>query len=775
MQPLQNTRKSLKTLSLSGELVSVGTVLRERYRLVELLGRGSQGHTFLAHHEFLNHPCVVKVLPHRVADQHEEAARQLRAEASAGFRVNHPNVVRVLDGDTVDGLWFFVMEFVDGIDLSETTNCGTLIDWRQAVRFALDAARGLEAIHGAGLLHRDIKPGNLILGSDGRLRVADLGVAGLVSKQHEYAVPDQSERVGTLAYAAPEVLTDADYADCRSDLYSLGATLYELITGHLPRGASVYRNFLGSDGGAVKWPEKAAAEVPEWLITVVLKLLEPEPEGRFETAEALIGYLEQPGDRRPRRTQSHAADLPEPGGLVVLPFENSAESIGDDWLGHALADHLTRSLARLDGVYVADIDQFLPTLERLEQRDGQSRSERLLRAGRLSGAATVIEGSFVRRDDKLELDVRLHRTASSEPAYIGPLNNELSMLAELEAELVERIIKLLELNQEGVATTRTRRGDRKLAAEERFFTAKRAFLRGDYETAKELGEQAVEIDPAHGDALGIVGACCARVGKYDEAVESNRRQQELAREQGDQWLKVQADANLGSMYYFRGEYEAANDCMWRAARLAEKQGLAADLAHIRNNQGFVLLQMGRQQEAGETFLQAIETLKKYGALVALVGPYNGMGHVLREQQRYGEAREYFQRALLLAQESEDNVNAGVAYMNLGQCALLQGRLSDAKHELAVALNILAKTSFWNGLARVYEYMAELNLRLTNCEEAMRCAQQRIELAQRHANTRMEAAAWRQKAEALKLMDRPREAQVCLHHAGDGERNMRTAT
>jgi tetratricopeptide (TPR) repeat protein len=258
------------------------------------------------------------------------------------------------------------------------------------------------------------------------------------------------------------------------------------------------------------------------------------------------------------------------------------------------------------------------------------------------------------------------------------------------------------------------------------------------------------------------------MGRYDQAVEYNRQQQILAAQESDEQLKVQAHANMGSMHYFRGEYQAADGCLTRAARTAEGLGMTTELAQIRNNLGFVLLQLGRQAEASETFLRAIGTLKKYGALVALIGPYNGMGHVLCEQKGYEEARAYFRRALALAQESDDDVNMGIAYMNLGRCAVLQGRLADAKHELAIALNILEQTSFWNGLARVYEYMADLNLRLSNCTEAVRCAEKRIELARRHSNLRMESAAWRQKATALKLAGRTAEADTCLAQVNDGE-------
>ncbi len=745
-----------------------GTVLRDRYRLVGVLGEGAHGLTFLAHHEFLNHPCVVKVLPCRIEEASDGAVRRLRNEASAGFRVNHPNVVRVLDGDALNGIWYFVMEYVDGVDLGAATRSGVLIDWRQAVQFAIDTARGLDAIHRAGLVHGDVKPGNLILGTDGHVRVADLGVVRLIHKQRELAEVAECNRVGTIAYAAPEVFRHDGHVGSEADLFSLGATLFELVTGVLPRGESVYRTLLES----VSWPQDGPQDVPEWFVGAILRLLDGVPEERFESAEALADYLEHPTEQQARRESPPRADYPEPRGLVVLPFENASEAVGDEWLGHALADHLARSLSQMQGAYVADLDQFLPTLERIERRATGPRPKQLLEAGRLSGAATVIEGAFRRAGETIELSARVYQLGGVEPMIVETVRGELSTLVDLESELFDRLTGMLGLARADSAQEVKVRGGNALAAEERFFTAKRAFLRGDYETAMRLGKEAIDIDPKFGDALGFVGACCTRMGRYDEAVEYNRRQQVLATHERDERLKVQAQANMGSMHYFRGEYEAANDCLACAARTAEELGMTTELAQIRNNLGFVLLQLGQQAQAGDTFLRAVDTLKKYGALVALVGPYNGLGHVLREQKRYKEARGYFRRALALAQESDDQVNMGVAYMNLGHCALLQGRLADAKNELAVSLNILEQTSFWNGLARVYEYMADLNLRLSNCAEAILCAEQRIELAQRHSNLRMESAAWRQKAEALKLAGKAAEAQLCLTRGNNGDSKVR---
>ncbi len=745
-----------------------GTLLRDRYRLVEIIGNGAHGLTYLAHHEFLNHPCVVKILPHRITNASDGAVRRLRSEASAGFRVSHPNVVHVLDGDALEGICYFVMEYIDGVDLGAAAQGRILIDWRQALGFAIDAARGLEAIHRAGLVHRDVKPSNLILGTDGQVRVADLGVARLVHAHPGFAPLWHSARAGTLAYAAPEVFMPDQDVGPGADLYSLGTTLFELVTGSLPRGGSVYRTLLDSNRDAVCWPSHASQDVPDWFVAAILRLLAAAPEDRFGAPGALADYLQRPTDQNVRAAGPPQLDYPEPRGVVVLPFDNASGADSDAWLGHALADHLARSLSQLPGAYVPDLDQFLQTLERVKQRSPSPAAQQLLEAGRLSGAATVVEGAFRRTGETIELSLRVHQSAKGEPTAIKSVRGALSALIDLETRLFDRLRGGLGLAPADTSMSAKAPSRNVLAAEERFFTAKRAFLRGDYEAGMRFGKEAIELDPKYGEALGVVGACCARMGRYDEAVEYNRRQQALAARENDEQLKVQAQANMGSMHYFRGEYEAANDCLRQAAQTAEQLGMTTELAQIRNNLGFVLLQLGRQAEAGDTFLRAIDTLKKYGVLVALIGPYNGMGHVLREQKRYEEARGYFHRALALAQESDDGVNMGIAYMNLGHCALLHGRLADAKHELAIALNILEQTSFWNGLARVYEYMADLNLRLANCAEAVRCAEQRINLARRHSNVQMEMAGWRQKAEALTLAGRSAEAEICLAQLKDAE-------
>lgn len=753
-----------------GDGIGPGVVLRDRYRLCTPLGEGPHGTTYLAQHEFLKHPCVVKVLPYRIHRGTDAAVRRLRHEASAGFRVNDPRVVRVIDFDVAEGIWYFVMEYVAGVDLASLRADGLRLDWQQAVRVARDAARGLAAIHAADLIHRDIKPGNLILGADGVTRVADLGVVGLAGDAQDLADSDPEEMVGTLAYAAPEALDRAVRMDSRADLYSLGAALYEIVTGRTPReGRGLYEMLLAADRGRPAWPADVAGDVPEWFVGAILKLLETDPGARFPSAAALLSVLDHPtvpaGGTVPAVVTG--PERSEPRGLVVRTFENRSESDAQDWLGHAMADHVARALRRIPTVYVVDRTQFSTTLERIHIHGG-SEGGRLRRAARLNGAGMIIEGDFVCSESVVTVGVRLLSTTQSDTMTVGRVSGPLANVAALEAQLAGLIATRLGLQSPDEHRSAGVTATAALAAQKRFFSGKRAFFRGDYEAAIAEGRHAVELDPTFVEAVGFVGVCCARMGAYDEAAEHYTRQEQLADELGDERARVEAFANRGAMHYFRGEYERADEYLNRAVSTAESLGLASDVAQISNNLGFVQLQLGRPEQAEATFRRAIETHKSLGALVSLVGPYNGLGSVLRQQKRYSEARSYFQRALTLAQESEDGVNIGVAYMNLGQCAMLGGRLRDAKNELAMALNLLEDTSFWNGLARVYEFMADLNLRLGNAPEAVRCAERRVELAVRHGNLRIEASAWRQKAEALRMAGRTDEACACVRTAEQAE-------
>lgn len=742
-------------------IIAPDGVLRGKYRLSRRLGEGTHGVTFLAEHLFLGHPCVVKVLPRRAGDASDTAVRRLRTEARAGFRVHDPYVVHVLDCDVLRGTWYFVMEYIEGVDLGHLVRHGIRPPWHQVARLAADAAHGLAAIHRIGLVHRDVKPANLILGTDGRLRVADLGVVGVAEDHGEAGVGSTPEIVGTLAYTAPETFVSGGQVDARADLYSLGATLYHLTTGLLPHeGRLVFQRLIDLQNRPPSWPAEAA-KTPAWLRTAILRLLATEPAERFDSALAFLDALQAPSTAAAATPVPPPAEALEPRGIGVLPFENEQSAPDDDWLGYALANYVSRALSEMPRVYVTDQDGLVALFNRLAVEGDRDERRRVLEAGRMAGAATVITGHFRRAGGTISVRAEALRAAGSGRQTTVHVEGQLADLGEVQRGLLERLLRGLGLGERVAERSRTHVRSPLLAAQEKLALARQAFLRGSYDQAAAWATEAVALDPEFAEAIGFVGVCYARVGRYEEAARQHHEHEALARRWGDERLRVEALANLGVMNYFRGDYEAAERYYQEAAQTAGGLGLAVEEAHICNNLGFVLYRRGRLAEAEQAFTRAIETHRAYGGLSALANPYNGLGNVLIEQGRFREARWYYRRALAIAVDLGDRAAVGTTHMHLGRCAAVEQRFAEAQHEFTMALNALEETRFWNGLARAYEYMAEMNLQLGNCDEAMRCADKRIELARQHSNARMEAAAYLQKAESLKRAGRVEEAAACL--------------
>lgn len=189
--------------------------------------------------------------------------------------------------------------------------------------------------------------------------------------------------------------------------------------------------------------------------------------------------------------------------------------------------------------------------------------------------------------------------------------------------------------------------------------------------------------------------------------------------------------------------------------------LGGEVAKILGNLGFALMRLDRLEEAEAVFAESIAINKQFADLVSLQWPYNGMGTVLLRLERYAEASEYYRRALALAEEIGDRVNVGVSQMNLGRCACLVGDYTQASERFDAALDALGGTGFWNGLTLVYEYMAEMHLLTGRPEAALAAIDQRIDLACRHDNHRMEAEAWEQKARAFELLGQTDKALTAL--------------
>jgi len=289
------------------------TLAAGRYRVERELGHGGMATVYLAHDEELGRPVAVKLLPERLADDDSFRARFLREARLAG-RLSHPNVVRVYDAGEADGRPFIVMEYVPGTSVAES---GRLPAARVA-ELGVQACAGLQHAHEAGLVHRDVKPANLLVREDGVLKIVDFGIARAAESTRHTEV---GTLLGTAAYLAPEQIAGED-ATPASDVYSLGAVLYELLTGRPPYAFSSLAELGAMQAeGSIEAVRDVEPSVPGELEAAVMHALARDPRFRPASAaelghELAAGREEQPTRPLPQRRTTFS--LPGRGGALWL-------------------------------------------------------------------------------------------------------------------------------------------------------------------------------------------------------------------------------------------------------------------------------------------------------------------------------------------------------------------------------------------------------------------------------------------------------------------------
>ncbi len=269
--------------------------MTERYTVERKLGSGGMATVFLAHDTVLDRPVAVKVLATHLADDDQFRERFLR-EARLAAKFVHPNVVQVYDADEDERGPFIVMEYVEGHTLSEELRHRGRLPPAEAVGIGVQVCAALDAAHAAGLVHRDIKPQNILLRPDGRVKIADFGIArSLAATRHT----EIGTVLGTAAYLAPEQARGEEVTPA-ADIYSLGVVLYELLTGRTPFEADTLPELLlKREHGELVPPRDLVPGIPLALERVVMRCLALHPEHRPSSAAALARELEGGSDEPP--------------------------------------------------------------------------------------------------------------------------------------------------------------------------------------------------------------------------------------------------------------------------------------------------------------------------------------------------------------------------------------------------------------------------------------------------------------------------------------------
>ena len=268
----------------------IGKMLDGRYEILEVIGTGGMAIVYKAMDHRLNRQVAVKVLKNDLA-QNADFRRRFHDESHAVAMLSHPNIVAVYDVSRSSDIEYIVMELIDGITLKQyMQKKGNKLNWREALHFITQIVKALGHAHSRGIIHRDIKPHNIMVLRDGSVKVADFGIARVTSGGHSTLT---QEALGSVHYISPEQARGS-HIDERSDLYSAGVVLYEMITGRLPfEGDTPVSVAIQHINSIPLSPREIDPTIPEALEAITMKAMAPDPDNRYPSADAMLADLEE--------------------------------------------------------------------------------------------------------------------------------------------------------------------------------------------------------------------------------------------------------------------------------------------------------------------------------------------------------------------------------------------------------------------------------------------------------------------------------------------------
>jgi serine/threonine-protein kinase len=643
------------------------------YEILAPLGAGGMGEVYRARHHQLEREVAVKVLPSRLLGD-EGAQKRFAREARMLATLSHPNILAIYDFVTDGDQYCVVAELLEGETLRSRLS-GGILQWRRATEIGVQVAEGLAAAHAKGVIHRDLKPDNVFLTSEGRVKVLDFGLARALP----FASPDDDTAptavhltqpgtvLGTVGYMSPEQARGAA-ADGRSDVFSLGCVLYEMVAGRAP----FERETAAETIAAILKEEPpyltgSGELVPAELERVLLHCLEKSAEQRFQTARDLAFALDAllkgsgaaqtpyPGKRTGRRSRSIDT-------LAVLPFSNATGDADAEYLSDGITETLINSLSQLPKLRVTA----RTTVFRYK---GRNLPPQMI--GQDLGVRAVLTGTLAQRGEALVMQVDLVDAADGAQLWGEQFNRQSAELFVMQDELAQRILDKLRLRLTGEERKKvTKRHTQNVQAYQLYMKGRFYWNRrtpDGFRQAIEYFNQATLRDPNYALAhsgladcfslLSFYGALPPRVG-YQRARASAARALEL-----DDTL-AEAHASLAcALLYHAWDGEGAERAFQRA--------LALNPGYATARQWHA--QMLMAQDKLDLALQEIQKAQELDPLSFVISA--SMGMVLYSMRRFEEAVREHRNTLEL------EPNFLLARALLGMSLIEAGRADDAVAEL----------------------------------------------------------------------------------------------
>ncbi len=726
--------------SVSGRFyVEPGSELGSRYHVETLLGEGGMGSVYKAYDRELDRMVAIKVIrPGLVADP--SAVQRFKQELLLGSKVSHKHILRIHDLGEVEGLKFISMAYVDGEDLHGILRREGRLPIERAIAIARQIADALAAAHSEGVVHRDLKPHNILIDQAGTAYVSDFGLAKSLASAAD--MTRSGELLGTPRYMAPEQVSGGQ-VDHRVDLYAFGLILYEMVTGTVPfHGDSAIAELLMRVQTKPPDPRTVNAEIPGPLADVILRCLEANPNLRYQTAEDILAGLAfgDEGRSSSRRSYRRTQSIPLPLPALPAPATWSRQRIAAvvaailavagiaGWLalgrrsGPAasstattqtapVAPQHTRYLAVLpfrvlgdpqqlryvsDGVVEALSSRLfqLSNLTVVSNRDVEQarKAASIADAARTLGANLIVEGTVQSAGDSLRLVVNLHDIATGKRTWSRQFTGTRETLFTLQDDVYDGLVAALGASPrpETIAHSADRPTD-DIEAYDLYLKGRDALRAGpdakNLDSAIDFFQQAVRRDPRF--ALAHTGLADASLAMYGEKrdsiwVERARASAERAREIDDKLPQVHFA--LGSVYSESGRNAEAVIVLRKALELAPN----SDEAYRR---------LGLAYQALRRKADAIDALKK----AVNVNPYfwvnhNSLGEAYLQFGDHDLALDEFKRVIEL------EPNNFVGHNNIASTYFTQGKWEDCIPAYERSIKLQPHWLTYSNLGTAYFYL-----------------------------------------------------------------------
>jgi non-specific serine/threonine protein kinase len=607
-----------------------------RYVVSAEIGRGGMGEVFRATDPVMRRNVAIKVVSGKYATE-EGGLERFQREVRAVAALNHPNICTVYDAGEYDGRPFLVMELLEGESLRERLDRG-LMTAEDIVDIGAQIADGLEYAHSKGVIHRDVKPPNIFITSSGHAKVLDFGIAKLLAGETmtltatSASIPDPVDptmtqagmTVGTIAYMSPEQAR-GEPADRRSDVFSLGVTLYEAATGTLPHaGTSPYDVLYAILHRSPTPPRQLRAEIPAHLEHIILKSLRKQLPERYQSAKQFASDLRA-------ITKSHTV-APSVKAVAVLPFTNVGGNPDADYLGEGIAESILNNLSQLRGLRV--VPRTLAFQFKGRETDLAAITEQL-------GVSCVLTGRIVFRDAMLQIQAELIDTVAASQLWGDRFRGKFETVFDAEEQISKKICAALRIQLSAEESDNIGRLPTKNPQ------AYQQYLRGlaywnqgtadSLEPALRSFLTAVTADPEYAPAyagLALAYAWLAhwRLGQPNELYTQAKFAVEKALNLGEHLAETHVAAGHVRLY-LEHDWAAAQRHSLRALELnrdlARVQGLAGDISATQGDFNHAIACFRREQE-----LDPLSHL-----------PYIGQAMTMLFARRYAEGVEFCHHTL----------------------------------------------------------------------------------------------------------------------------------